>query len=357
MLAAHSPFGRLNINRAKLEDNIQEFCEREFDSYQIDGIKLLSDKSHQYRCKMTADGKNLIIDFYFNDDGTTTIQPIVGKEQTIQLSLALHILSKIDPKAASPSANYSVRLVKEHVDMVISYLQELPGVQKLAETTSPDMGYILYRFAGPTGDKLVLKHYTNGTFQVQGKPLYLYQEVTCFLSQYLPFEEAVHNQEQAYCIRLDVAEIKQEIIDLLPKAHVILDTILQNKLVSSLAFKKIDINLLDYSSFIHPTLIVLEGYIKRLLYNNGRIITGNINCFTKDDATGLYILQNNVITCPNTARAIEEAYNYYSKERHGHMHAGGIPDSHAIIEDPAIANQKIMEILAVIESTYAYIVP
>lgn len=138
---------------------------------------------------------------------------------------------------------------------------ELDGVQKIEEVLSPDGIYKLFKFVGPTGDKLVLKHFTNGTLQIQGKPLYLYQEVTCFLSQYLPFEQVVHNQEQAYCITIDTTGIQQEIVDLLPKAHKVIDSTLQKILVSSLAFRKIDINLPDYSSFVLPTLRVLDGFI------------------------------------------------------------------------------------------------
>lgn len=354
---ANSSFGRLNIDRSKLKDYIKEFCDQEFAAFTIEDIKLVSDKANQHRCKFAADGKNYTVDFYFNGDGTTTIQPIVGKETHSQIMLATYIVSRIDPKVARASVDYSVRLEKGAVDILVEYLLQLSGVRKLEEVVSPDESYILYKFIGPTGDKLVFKYYKNGTFQIQGKPLYLYHEVSCFLSEYLPFDQVVDTQQQAYCIKLDSAEIKQEIIDLLPKAHTILDPTLQNILVASLAFKKIDINLPDYSSFVSPTLRVLDGYIKRLLHDNGRIISSTFNCFTMDQSTGQYVLQNNIVSCNNTVRAIEEAYNFYSAERHGLMHAGGIPDDHVVIEDPNIAAQKIMEILAVIERTYAYIVP
>jgi hypothetical protein len=169
ILLAHSSFKKLNIDQTKLKDYIQEFCEQEFTAYNIDDIKPISDNSLQHRCKIDTNGKNLIIDFYFNSDG-------------------------------------------------------------------------------------------------------------------------------------------------------------------------------------------LDGFIKRLLFDNNRIINKTFDCFTRDQATGQYILQNNIVGCSNTAKAIEEAFNYYSRERHGLMHASGIPESHVVIEDPNIANQKIMEVLAVIERTYGYIV-
>ena len=352
---ANSPFGKLNLDRTKIKDYIVEFCEQEFCKFNLSDINSVN--SIQHRCSIDADGKKLMIDFYFNTDGTTTIQPTVGKEKDIQVKLASHILSKIAPRLACPNANYSLKLENSSADLVIEYLQNLEGVEQLEKVISPDGVYELYKFQGPTGDKIVLKYFTNGTFQVQGKPLYLYQEVTCLLSEHLPFEQVVHNQEQAYCIKLDHDELKQEIVCLLPKAHVVIDPILQNVLVSSLAFKKIDINLLDYSPFITPALRVLDGYIKRLLYDNGKVINGTFNCFGKDPGSGFYQLDNNITTCANTKKAIEEAYNYYSKERHGYMHAGGVPEAHVVIENSAVANQKIMEILSVIEHTYSYIVP
>lgn len=80
---AHSPFKKLNIDQTKLKDYILEFCEQEFTAYNIDDIKPVSDNSIQHRCQINADGKNLIINFYFNSDGTTTIQPQVGKERDL----------------------------------------------------------------------------------------------------------------------------------------------------------------------------------------------------------------------------------------------------------------------------------
>lgn len=352
---ANTDFKKLNIDQKKLKDYIQEFCEQEFSTYTIRDIKLVSNKSNQHRGEIIGDGKNLIIDFYFNKDGTTTIYPLVGKEAAIQNLLASHILSKIDPKAASPNANYTVSLTKEKADLVIEYLKSLEGVHKTDEVLSPNGNYRLFKFVGQTGDKLVLKHFTNGTFQIQGKPLYLYQEVTCLLAQYLPFEQVVHNQEQAYCINIDSEEMKNEIISLLPQAHTVIDDTLKNILVASLAFKKININLPDYSSYVYPSLRVLEGYIKRLFYNNNYVIKGTFNCFNKDDLTGQYSLKPNIISCSNTTKAIEEAYNHYNRNRHGLAHAGGIPNYHVTIESPDIASKMIKEILGVIERTYAYI--
>lgn len=351
---AQKQFKKLNLDRKRLKGYIQEFCKQEFTSSNVGDINPVSEKSLQNRCNISADGKNIIIDFYYNNDGTTTIQPLVGTERDIQNTLASYILAKIDFKEVS-NISYSIRLDKDTVNTVLEYLQELDGVQKTEEVLSPDHIYKLFKFIGPTGDKLVIKYFTNGTFQVQGKPLYLYHEVSCFLAQYLPFEKAVYNQEQAYCIQIDSSDMRQEIQDLLPKSHIVIDDTLQNILVMSLAFKKIDINLPDYSGFVTPAMRVLEGYIKRLLHDNGRIVNRTFDCFGINDATGLHVLHNNITKCANTKKAIEQAYNYYTKERHGLMHASGRPDMHVVIEDPKIAVQKIIEITGIIEHTYSYI--
>lgn len=350
----------LNLIRENLKLYISEFAEMTFSSFEIGDINLINAGNGQHRCKVVGDNQEISIDFYYKQDGTTSLSPIPPGSQ-LSIDLALFIVGKINPTMAAPNASYSVKnMLNDDVKFVIEYLDELKshGVEKLEEVWS-DKGYRLYKYKGPNGDKIVVKHFLIGTLQVQGKPLQLFQEITSLLSQYLPFDEAVHEQEKCYNISLDIDEINTEIEQMLPSAHGIIDEVLKKILVQSLALRKIDINLPDYSGFVFPAMRVLEGYIKHLFYESGIRLGPTFNEFIPPNGTlHVFKLKEDVayeINCHKRCKAIEEAYNYYHASRHGIGHANSIPEAHVIIEDIQVANDKIRETLDVIERTYRYI--
>ncbi len=353
-------FKSLHLDRDNLYDWITEFASENFAESSVSEISLIS--GNQHRCKINANEKEILIDFYYNIDNTTTIQPKVGQEKDISVKIANHILSKLSFKETDvKSRSYSVHPISpDEVKVIDEYLQELSGVELLSRNRNESNKYTLYQYKSKIGDKITLKHYDNQRLQIQGKPMYLYQEVTCLLSSYFPFDEVIKQQAEFFSIDLDPKEVRDEMQLLLPNAYDVIGDKMRKVLSASLALRKIDIQLEDYSSFVYPALKTLEGYIKILFLNHDIIINkdGFGEYFSYWGKQPLYVLRpdpREKIHCEITVNALEECYSYYYKHRHSLFHAESITESTRIIEKKENADAFIAEILNLMETTCSQI--
>lgn len=357
-MAKGSIFTCLNLNRDQLIPDIQEFCSSKFPSgATVSGLELVNKGNNQYRCKINGDNKEVFIDFYFRDDGTTTIQPKVGGQQELSIELATHILSNV-PYHDVKNSSYSVKATDEIIQFVIEYLDDLEGVSQTYKDITGQNGYVLYQYQSKICDRLTIKYFTNKTLQIQGKPMYLYQEVVCLLAEFFPFDEVVKNQAESYSVPLDPTEVRTEIDRLLPTAHTVLDPMLINILIASVAFTKIDIKIPDYSSFTFSALRTLEGYLKYLFQSKGINIEKHFTEFGENKTTGLYHLKPSIATaigCPKTGQAIEEIYNYLNKNRHGLFHTAAVVATTRIISNKKDAHKIIWDTINLIESSHVKI--
>lgn len=337
---------------------IQEFAEGKFSAFTCSEIKLVG--GNQHRCIIVGDGKEFLIDFYFNNDDKTTIQPKVGQSQDISLELATYILGKLEYKHSDiKGRSYSVHpLPADEFGLIIEYLEEeLKGVKKINESRNDTNRYSLYQFKSEIGDKITLTYFDNKRLQIQGKPFFLYQEVTCLLAAYFPFEDVIKNQSEFFSVEISPTEIRDEMKEMLPSAYNYLNEELKKVLSASLALQKIDIELEDYSSFVFPALKTLEGYLKQIFAGKGILI--------KKDGFGKFFGYNGVvrkhemlhdpkkeINCNVTIDVIESLYNYVYKHRHTILHAEAIASATRIIETKQAAEQIIEQVISLIETTH-----
>lgn len=352
----NSIFGSLYLDRDQIEPDINEFCGRKFASFSMPGLVVVNAGNGLNRCTIIGDNKEITVDFYFRADGTTTIQPAVGANQDVSFELAHYILQKA-PYADVKGVDYSVK-IGEEFDTLLEYLEALEGVQQTYTDLTGQNGYKLYQYRSKFGDRITLKYFANKTLQIQGKPMYLHQEVSCFLSQFFPFDDVVKKQGEVFSVPLDPVEVRDEIMRVLPTAHNILDEQLLKILTASLAFKKIDITLPDYSSFAWPALRTLEGYLRYLFTSKGIAQGSQLGgCFNLDSA-GNYRLPSSVksqVGCPKTCDAMENVYNYYNAHRHGLAHTADIAAASRIITNKREAHTIIDDVINLIESSHVYI--
>ena len=357
-MANKSIFSCLYLNRDNILPDITEFCATEFKDFKLSGMELVNKGNNQYRCTIIGDAKKVLVDFYYREDGTTTIQPRVGEQQDTSFKLATHIQSKAQ-SADVKASSYSIKAEDSTFRLVLEYFDGLDDVQLTYQDSTYQNGYELYQYQSKIGDRLTLKYFTNQTLQVQGKPLHLYQEVTCLLSEYYPFEQAVRNQQEFFSIPIDPVEIRSEIQQFLPNSHKILDETLIKILTGSITYMKIDIDLPDYSSFAIPALRTLEGYLRYLFASKSFPIGVNFGVFNEDAQTGLYRLGPKTrarIGCAKTCNAMEQVYNYYNQHRHGLSHTENVAATTRIITNKLDAHKIILEAINIIETTYLNII-
>jgi hypothetical protein len=346
-------FKKLNLDRSKIDGCIKDFCGNHFRDFEYDGIVHVN--NNLYRSELIGDGKAVTIDFYYNQDGTTSVNPAVGKNKDISMALALYIRDQAGNLSDKKNSSYSVpRMNKDDVDLLIEYLRDLEGVQCIGHDVTNT--YALYRFQSSFGDRITLKYYTNQTLQVQGKPLFLYQEVTCFLAEFYPFDQVVSTQAEYFHVPVRAEEVKEDLDQALKYSKEFLGEKLIKILTPSLVFKNIDIELDDYSSFVFPVLRALEGYIKLLFRSkNIRIPKKGFDDVIQCPFGMRFELREHVreqIACQATCDAIERAYNYYHENRHGLFHVDQIPEMSRLVENKRDAVRIINKTLEIIEETY-----
>ncbi|MED4990886.1 type II toxin-antitoxin system RnlA family toxin [Parageobacillus toebii] len=356
-------FKGLVLDKKKLPQWIREFAEQKFESYRISNIEQV--KGPQHKCTIVGDGQEILILFYFNNDGKTSINPYVGKARHIGVELAEYILSKMElNNHLLKNSSYSLQGVnKEIVDDLIEYLESLQedGVEKLKGAYLPQNKCTIYQFRSSMGDKITITYYDNQTLQVQGKPMYLYQEVNCFLSAYVDFNEIIEKQAEFFETSIEPVDIRNEMQQLLPNAYSSLNETLRKILSSSLTLRKINVKLEDYTPFVFPALKTLEGYLKGIFKEKGIIV--------KKEGFGPYIEFNenekrhvlkpeikDKINCKKTELAVERLYNYYNKQRHSLFHAEAIAESNRIISNKQEAEEIISQVIKLIETTHNDIV-
>lgn len=346
-------FKKLNINREKILEWIIQYANENFNDYSISDLTKVN--NNQFRCIITTD-KEIMIDFYFNNDGTTTINPRVGKNQDLSFDIASYLLTKVNTNDTR-GRSFSVHHFKDdYFNLLKEYLIDELGVELIENRYNENNRYTLYKFKSKYGDTLTLLYYDNETLLVQGKPLYLYQEVICFIAQFISFENVVKKQSEFLETNIDPLEVKKEITNRLPTSINFFDEIHTKILSSSISLKNSNIVLEDYSCFAFPVLRVLEAYLKKLFaVYNINVGKNGFNMFKKDDY-GYYVLNDDtkkIIADKDMQAVIEQCYNLYNQKRHGLFHAQAHGFRTVIIEKKEDAINIITEVLDVIESTYA----
>ncbi|MFJ5717292.1 type II toxin-antitoxin system RnlA family toxin [Neobacillus sp. NPDC093127] len=356
-------FKGLNLDRDKLPEWIQEFAEIRFSSFQISDINHIGGTQH--RCTIEADSKDIMVDFYFAQSGKTTIRP-VGQYVDLGVELAAHIRGKQQFGIADRSGDYSVcPLAEEEFHLIIEYLEdELDGVKKINESYNETQKYKLYQFQSKIADKITLKYYqTTRRLQVQGKPMYLYQEVTCLLATHFPFDEVIKNQSEFFNVEIRPEEVREEMQELLPSAYNYLGENLKKILAGSLALQKIDIPLEDYSPFVFPVLKTLEGFIKKILLSNNINVSrkegidsiGELFGYNGTNNTYVYLSKTGTELDDVTKSWVETLYNYYRKQRHNLFHVESQDVFTRIIETKQEADRIIAKVIDLVESAHAEI--
>ncbi|GAI82057.1 unnamed protein product, partial [marine sediment metagenome] len=181
-------FKDLNLDRSKLDESIRE-CSGP------DCKVNLKRKGIGYHYVIEKDEKEALLIFYFNKNGTTTINPNAGKNPDLSLEFANCIKEKtlITKRKAF---SLSFRDVEEdNFSLLLEYLEEL-NAEKLEDQDS--IYHRLLKFKSPFKDEIAITYYKNKTVLVQGKPLYLYIEIKLFFYEILSFEQVVKTECETY---------------------------------------------------------------------------------------------------------------------------------------------------------------
>ncbi len=338
---------KLNLNRELYQNYINNILSKEFQHS-------IEDKPNNLKIlKFIKTGaKQAQLNIYENLDGTTTLHYAVGQNQELSKKIAEDIVSISSIKEFKAHSFYIKSIRDVDFDAFLEIIVEYGN--KIADERCEGNRRLL-TLRGKQGDKIVVIKHNNNAFQVQGKPMLLFNEIIEVLSDFMTFEEIIKEQLKFYETNLTAADIRGEMEAKLPNICNLLEDKLKVIITPSLALQKIDIELEDYSAFTYPILRSIEGVLKQIFLKYGKEVDykkGVGEYLIKEQ--GVYILDKefkNEINNPAIESKICNLYKYYNMHRHSLFHVDDDIISSKVISLQE-ANNIITTSLSVIDECY-----
>lgn len=356
-------YSKLSIDKEKLSDWIKLWCEENIvGKYDIHSV----DNNNRIQYTIDNEGKTIKIDFQKCAGGLLTICPKVGTNIPISMEIAENIYKRVgNVLKDSPFAKgYSICLDEENFDIIIELLKEMDGVtlKNYSENDQEKQAkYKLYRFVGPAGDTIVIKYYPNTTrMQMQGKPLFIFNEVVSMLSENNDKQDDVVDASLKYCnIDMKEEDIYEEMEEVLGSdLYKFLSKSQRIILSTSFILSKLEGNLGDNSVLLQPANRVYEGFVKKIYAQKGLECDGEKQLgkfFDWPDKSHPEMKSLYASTLDKeTLEGFTSMFKFYSIYRHPYMHATAYDYSTAIIENRDVAEEKLKEVITSMKSWYKW---
>lgn len=305
----------------------------------------------------TFKGTKFFLNVYINGSGNCTVGKANGYDEGVFSHLAQLVIDECKWGAAAKLEVSLPKFETEQVDGLVEFLTSL-GAEVAEEADAAN--YTLRRIKGPQGDVLTVKHYTNGTLQLQGKHAQVAVWTLDFLRTAMPLDDFLEQQRKVYQLPLTVADTKRELVTRIPNAHDELQDEVRIQLSSALALTKVGVELEDYAALTFPALRGLEGVCFQLLRADCGLAP------PKNAQLGEYFVE--VVGKPGTycmrsphgdsvAKSLQNflgvCYTTWHKQRHRLFHMDGTVETSRILDNRADAVSLVSEVFAVIDQGYA----
>ena len=363
-------FTKVMLDISRVEGIIQNWCEMNLEGdfdISIDENK----QQIQYTIYNNSDEIKLII--YKAAGGVYTISPKAGKNPEISEIIADDIYNHLCTEfSKSPYSNgFSIKLAKEDFISLIELLKE-SGVTVENYNYSNEKGkanFEQYQLRSELHDSVVVKYFNNtNRVQVQGKPLYLFNEITSILCESEENAEAVVDEHIKICsLNINKNELNDEIESILGTSLYNYLNITQKALLSSaLVLSKVEINGLDdYSYIIVPALKAFDGFFAKQLTDagislnktksDGKVRRRQFPEIFRVNADGLDCEMNiayKTLINVNLVYIFQEMYNFYRESRNPYMHATEYDLTTSIVGNYQVAIDRLNEIFNTIKKFY-----
>jgi hypothetical protein len=292
------------------------------------------------------------LNVYYNSNGTTTLQYKTGKNQDWSLEIAQDIVANCSVKEFNANSFYLKAIRDEDFEVVLEFLVQECGAVITSDKEQKNGRHL--KLQGSQGDTMVINHFKNKAFQAQGKPRMLFHDTIMILSDLLPFKDIINTQLEFYETNLTSADIIGELENRLPVSGASLDDKIKSVISPSLALRKTDIALTDYSAFAFPMLRGLEGVMKQIFSSKGVNVTKEgFGAFFDNNGISVTFKTSTkaLIKCAKHEKALCDMYSYYSNQRHTIFHMDTTVSTSKIL-DRTEAEHIINTGINVIESGY-----
>lgn len=310
-------FKNLCLNQDCLNEKIYSFPN-------VTNLTIEAKKGTSTPYKIDCDGKNILLNFYFKGDGSTTIQYSQGKEPELGYQIAKFIVEECTI-SKKQNVNYSLTtLSKKDFDFMMLYLEDECGFTINAVPVQNGIKYDIK--SERYHDTFSVTVYSTNRVHLQGKPIYIYSKLYEILSELVDSQEIIEINQSTYNVEISKDDVYKEMNYYLPTTYNKLCETTRKIMMSSFLFRNINIELDDYSCYVFGALRGLEAFIKLIFKANGKQIPsrGHIgDFFNNEGASRGFKLQG--IFAPSTTIVLENCYNYYHGNRHGLFHVDNEP--------------------------------
>lgn len=361
---AGNKYSKLLIDQSKIYSWITTWCEENLEgTFEIQ----YNDTTQRISYSIVNVDTIIKIDFIKAKGGALTIYPNVGKNTNISEMIAEYVYKRVTSNMGNvPFANgFSIKMDYESFNILIELLKEYDNISVDNYSKSNDEGkaaYELYKLKSTLGDTVVIKYYFNTKrVQVQGKPLYLFNEITSLICESGNSADDVVDAHIELChLKVTRNELNNELLDLLGTDLYDFMTVTHRAMLNtSIVLSKIKVDGLDdYSYIIQQALRSYEGLTLKMMSNKGCILPKRKQIgefFIRQNVNDDFKMKNIYCSGLNVVDKdlFEKMYNFFSSKRHPYMHSTDSDSTTTIIGTYEGAIERLEEIITNMKMCYS----
>lgn len=357
-------YSKLLIDSSKISGWIDIWCECNLDGdYDIQ----CTDSKQRISYNITNDGQEIKIDFIKANGGALTIFPGVGKHQEISALIAESIYERVGSDLAkSPFAGgFSIKMSEDDFRILLDLLKEYDEITFEEQSKQDEPGkpkFELYRLRSALNDVVVIKYYNNTKrIQIQGKPLYLFNEITSLICESEENADSVVDAHIEMCnLNVDRTELNDELKEIMGSEVYDFMTVTHKAMFNtSVVLSKVRVDGLDdYSYIIQQALRTFEGFTLKMMSEKGCVLPPRKQIgefFTRASVNDDFIMKTTYSSSLDSKniKLFEDMYNFFHEKRHPHMHSTDSDATTTIVGSFDDAITRLDEIIHTMKVSYS----
>ncbi|WP_065587026.1 type II toxin-antitoxin system RnlA family toxin [Gilliamella sp. App4-10] len=334
-------YKNLLLDRTNLRQSITNYL-------QDNGFNLHKDEedNSKWRLEFSRPNENTcLINIFFNNNGTSTIQYKQGQNQIVGKDFADYLYDTINPNELRNVDMTLCNIMHNDFDVILETLKS--EFDDIVINITPRGHDLLIQIKSDYyKDYITLIHYNNRKLQIQGKPLTCYKRLIYYISDLLDLSgiESVlmkSDSSRAEVLNLGMAEfhLKNQLGEDIFEQF---NHSIKSLLLSSFCVKFSSPKLPDYCMLLYPEFRALEGMLKQKLLEYGLIAS---QCEGIDSFGGFFVKKTpkesfsikqeyqQKIPCKDMQKRLCDAFEFFNKHRNRLFHMNEHVDSSRMISD------------------------
>lgn len=315
----------LNFPKDNLESSIQEFCES--NGITFNKLPKSDNRSEWYELTIKGADKGLLQIYHLNN-GKTTFNPKVGKNQALSIKLAEYLITKVDHskgQVTSVLMGYSLEEIEPLIELMLD--KKHSSGKNLFEFVKREIsgGFRFYIQNSFYKDKLTVSIYKTGRLVIQGLPLSCHNEFIFQMSVVLDAEglaKVISKNDENTIQLVEKHVIEDNLSSIFKGCFQHIPQAVRIMLVTGSTLRSIEVELPDYTCVLFPDLRALEGVIKNIFFIKDIEYRDTLGELFEYNSPHNYTLKSEIQRKFTTKMiaALSDAYNFYHRHRHGLFH-------------------------------------